>query len=58
MKNNYGCSVFLFCFFFIFIKHVLFNPKALPSIGYGIGVIGLIGAALVLCFSVFKAWVK
>ena len=57
MKNNAGVWI-LFFVLFIFIKHVVLNPKYLPLLGYGIGAIGMIGAALLVVYVMFRPLIK
>lgn len=46
------------CIVFLLIKHVLLNRKVLASLGYGIGVVGLIAVSILLVYVVFRPFIR
>ena len=57
MKNN-GWFGIVFFVLFIFIKHILLNRKFWPVLGYGIGVVGLIGVSIFILYVMFRPLIK
>jgi len=57
MKNNVWFGIVFFVLF-IFIKQVLLNRKFWPVLGYGIGVVGLIGVSIFFLYVMFRPLIK